>query len=35
VADALKAARPGQSGPKAADPGEHIKIADQVISSPS
>ena len=31
VADTLKAARAGQSGPKAADPREHIKIADQII----
>ena len=31
VADTLKAARAGQSGPKAADPREHIKIANQMV----
>ena len=31
VADTLETARAGQSGPEAADPREHIKIADQVI----
>ena len=35
VSDALEAAGAGQPRPKAADPGEHIKISDQVISSPS
>ena len=31
VADTLETARAGQSGPEAADPREHIKIADQII----
>lgn len=35
VADTLETAGPGQTGPKAADPGEHVVVADQVISSPS
>ena len=35
VADALETAGPGQASPEAADPGEHVVVADQVISSPS
>ena len=35
VADALEPTRTGQAGPEAADPGEHVVVADQVISSPS
>ena len=31
VADTLKPAHAGQPGPKAADPREHIKIANQII----
>lgn len=31
VADTLETARAGQSGPEAADPREHIKIADQIF----
>ena len=31
VANTLETARAGQSGPEAADPREHIKIADQII----
>ncbi len=34
VADTLETARAGQSGPKAADPREHIKIADQSYHLP-
>ena len=34
VADALETARAGQSGPEAANAREHIKIADQFVSSP-
>ena len=33
VADTLETARAGQSGPKASNPREHIKIADQAVSS--
>ena len=35
MADTLETARAGQSGPEAADPREHIKITDQMLSSPS
>lgn len=35
VANALEPAHTGQSSPKTAHPGKHIKITDQVISSPS
>ena len=35
VSDALEAADAGQPRPKAADPGEHIKISNQMVSSPS
>lgn len=35
VADTLETARTGQPGPETADPREHIKIADQVISPSS
>ena len=31
VADTLETARAGQSGPKAADPRKHIKIANQMV----
>src|SRR5699024_8484415 len=35
VPNALEAAHTGQSGPETAHPGKHIKISDQIISSPS
>ena len=35
MADALEAAGAGQTRPKAADSGEHIKITYQMLSSPS
>ncbi len=33
VADALETARAGQSGPKAANPREHVKVTNQMVSA--
>ena len=35
VTNALETARTGQSGAEAANAGKHIKVSDQVVSSPS
>lgn len=35
MSDALETAGAGQPRPKAADPGEHVKISNQMVSSPS